>query len=230
MAGGRKVPRSVQLDFKPAARRSERYKDLPERERLAVCRAIVTGILKDFWTMRATLSPTRALRRHFKRVTSHDAQRFTDDAKRIRFFSVNGTAEWVYKGKLKKRTCVKLIFERLDGRARTYASPRELALKVLSEYEERLGIAGVKLVIRRYKTRAAFCELRSKRVYLNENLLGLGEGVIRYLIAHELVHLKLRTTRHGDEFYRLFHALVPPEAAGEAERRIVKKTLPAGGG
>jgi len=212
----------AQVELKPAARRSERYKDLPERERRAVCRAIVTGILKDFWTMRATLSPTRALRRHFKRVTSHDAQRFADDAKRIRFFSANG-AEWVYKGKLKKRTCVKLIFERLDGRAHTYASPRELALKVLSEYEERLGVKAAKLVIRRYKTRAAFCELRSRRVYLNENLLGLGEGVIRYLIAHELVHLKLRTTRHGDEFYRLFHALVPPEEAGEAERRIVKK-------
>jgi predicted metal-dependent hydrolase len=116
---------------------------------------------------------------------------------------------------------VKLVFERLDGREQ--ASPRELALKILLEYEERLGIDGVKLVIRRYKTRAAFCELRSKRVYLNENLLGLGEGVIRYLIAHELVHLKLRSRYHGEEFYRLFHALVPPEAAGEAERRIVKK-------
>jgi predicted metal-dependent hydrolase len=210
----------VGAGFLPAARRLEPYRKLPERERRAVCNAIVTGVLKDFWTMRATLSPTRVLRKHFRRVTSHDAQRFADDVKEIALFTVNGV-KWAYKGKLKKRTSVKLVFERIDARAP--ASPRELALKVLSEYEERLGIAGVKLVIRRYKTRAAFCELRSERVYLNENLLGLGEGVIRYLIAHELVHLKLRSRYHGDEFYRLFHTLVPPDAASEAEGRIVKK-------
>ena len=211
---------SALVGLKPASRRLEPYRKLPEHERLAVCQTLVTGVLKDFWTMRATLSPTRVLRKHFRRVTSHDAQRFVDDVKEIALFTVNGV-KWAYKGKLKKRTSVKLVFERIDARAP--ASPRELALKVLSEYEERLGVKTAKLVIRRYKTRAAFCELRSRRVYVNESLLGLGEEVIRYLIAHELVHLKLRTTRHGDEFYRLFHALVPPEAAGEAERRIVKK-------
>jgi len=43
------------------------------------------------------------------------------------------------------------------------------------------------------------------------------------LIAHELVHLKLRNRYHGDEFYRLFYSIIPLEGAGEAERRIVKK-------
>ena len=214
---------SALVGLKPAARRLEPYRKLPEHERLKLAQTIVTEMLGGFWTRRATLSPTRTLKKYFKRVTSHDAQRFADDVKRIKVFSVNGSAraEWVYKGKLKKHTSVKLVFERLDGREQ--ASPRELALKILSEYEERLGVKATKLVIRRYKTRAAFCELRSKRLYLNENLLGLGEGVIRYLIAHELVHLKLRSRHHGDEFYRLFHALVPPEAASEAEKRIVKK-------
>jgi predicted metal-dependent hydrolase len=210
---------SALVGLKPAARRLEPYRKLPEHERLKLAQTIVAELLGGFWTRRATLSPTRTLKKYFKRVTSHDAQRFADDVKRIRFFSVNG--EWVYKGKLKKHTSVKLVFERLDARAP--ASPRELALKVLSEYEERLGVKATKLVIRRYKTRAAFCELRSKRIYLNEALLGLGEGVIRYLIAHELVHLKLRSRYHGDEFYRLFYGIIPPEEAGEAERRIVKK-------
>jgi predicted metal-dependent hydrolase len=210
---------SAQVGLKPAARRLEPYRKLPEHERLKLAQTIVTKTLGGFWTRRATLSPTRTLRKHFKRVTSHDAQRFVDDVKQIKVFSVNGS-EWVYKGKLKKHTSVKLVFERLDGREQ--ASPRELALKVLAEYEERLGVKAT-LVIRRYKTRAAFCELRSKRIYLNEALLGLGEGVIRYLIAHELVHLKLRSRYHGDEFYRLFHSIIPPERASEAERRIVKK-------
>ena len=108
---------SVLVELKPAARRLGSYRKLPEHERLKLAEAIMAEVLGGFWTKRATLSPTRTLKRYFKRVTSHDAQRFADDAKEIRVFTANGV-EWVYKGKLKKHTRVKLVFERLDARAR----------------------------------------------------------------------------------------------------------------
>jgi predicted metal-dependent hydrolase len=210
-----------------ALRRGDCYRALPEAERLALARAIVAEVLKGFRTRRATLTPTRALKRHFKRVTSYDAKRFADDAKSIRLFAVGGSV-WAYKGKLRKDTATKLVFERLEGEEARRAR-RLLALRIFSEYRRRLGVKAT-LVIRRYNARSAFCELRSRRVYLNEALLGLGEEAIRYLIAHELVHIKLGTKWHDSEFYRLLYSVVSPEEAREAVLRIEEKLFQLAGG
>jgi hypothetical protein len=213
-----------------ALKRGDCYRALPEHERLRVARAIVAELLKGFWTRRATLTPTRALKKHFKRVTSYDARCFADDVKSIRFFAVTNDAGehvWAYRGRLRKDTVTKLVFERLEGEEARRAR-RLLALRIFSEYRRWLGVKAT-LVIRRYSARSAFCELRSGRVYLNEALLGLGEEAIRYLIAHELVHIKLGTKWHDGEFYRLLYSVVPPEEVKRAQLKIEEGLLQLGG-
>lgn len=212
-------------------RRSDCYRALPEAERLRVARSIVAESLKGFRTRRATLTPTRALKRHFKRVTSYDARCFADDVKSIRFFAVaNDAGEhvWAYKGKLRKDTATRLVFERLEGEALARAR-RLLALRIFSEYRRRLGVKAT-LIIRRYRARSAFCNLKTGTIYLNEALLGLGEGVIRYLIAHELVHLRLGTKWHDGEFCRLLYSVVSPEEVKRAVLRIEEKLFQLAGG
>jgi predicted metal-dependent hydrolase len=212
-----------------ALRRGDCYRALPEHERLRVARAIVAEALRGFRTRRATLTPTRALKKHFKRVTSYDAKCFADDVKRIGLFAVaNGERVWAYKGKLKRDTATRLVFEQLEGEEARRAR-RLLALRIFSEYRRRLGVKAT-LVIRRYRARSAFCELRSGRVYLNEALLGLGEEVIRYLIAHELVHLRLGTKWHDGEFYRLLYSVVSPEEVKRAQLKIEEGLLQLAGG
>jgi predicted metal-dependent hydrolase len=220
---------SALVELKP--RRSDCYRALPEAERLALARAIVAESLKGFRTRRATLTPTRALKRHFKRVTSYDAKRFADDVKSIRFFAVaNDAGEhvWEYKGKLRKDTATRIVFERLEGEALARAR-RLIALRILSECEAKLGVKA-KLVIRRYRARSAFCNLKTGTIYLNESLLGLEEGVIRYLIAHELAHLRRQSRYHDGEFYRLLYSVVSPEEAREAVLRIEERLLQLAGG
>ena len=88
-----------------------------------------------------------------------------------------------------------------------------------------LGVDGFKVVVKKYKTKIAFCDLETRTVYLNENLLDLGEDVVKYLLARELIHLKLGSRFHSEEFYKLFYTVIQPEEASRAERKIVKKLL-----
>jgi predicted metal-dependent hydrolase len=72
-----------------------------------------------------------------------------------------------------------------------------LVEEILKKYKEELGINDeVRVKIKKYKTRSAFINLKTKTIFINENLLELGEEVLRYLILHELIHLKLNSKYH----------------------------------
>jgi len=81
---------------------------------------------------------------------------------------------------------------------------KKLLQKVLIEYKEMLNINDdVRIRLRRYKTKAASVNIRKNIITLNKEVLDLGEDVIRYLILHELIHLKLRSPYHDAAFKEL---------------------------
>jgi predicted metal-dependent hydrolase len=83
---------------------------------------------------------------------------------------------------------------------------RNVIKEILREYKLRLGIhEEVKVKVRNYKTRAAFCNIKTKTIYINKNLLDLDKDILEYLILHELLHIKLNSKYHSGEFYKILH-------------------------
>jgi predicted metal-dependent hydrolase len=102
----------------------------------------------------------------------------------------------------------------------------EVVNRFLTRYKLILGVKeDVKIKIRRYKTKAAFVDLRSKIIYINRDLLDLGEDVIEYLLLHELLHIKLREKHHTAQFYAILHFFISEEKVNEIKEKIIKKLI-----
>jgi predicted metal-dependent hydrolase len=102
----------------------------------------------------------------------------------------------------------------------------DLVEKILKKYKEALGINDeVRVKIKKYKTKSAFINLKTKTIFINENLLELGEEVLKYLILHELIHLKLNSKYHGGKFNKILYSYIPPEKVSELRGLIVGKLL-----
>jgi predicted metal-dependent hydrolase len=102
----------------------------------------------------------------------------------------------------------------------------EVVNRFLTRYKLILGVKeDVKIKIRRYKTKTAFVDLRSKIIYINRDLLDLGEDVIEYLLLHELLHIKLRERHHTAQFYAVLHFFIPEEKVNEIKEKIIKKLI-----
>jgi len=89
----------------------------------------------------------------------------------------------------------------------------------------------VRLEFKPYKTRAAYIDLRRRILVINSHLLSLGEDVVKYLILHELVHLKLGTPYHDARFQTLVdhYAKVLGIDRAECEAKITKRLLEING-
>ena len=98
--------------------------------------------------------------------------------------------------------------------------------EILEEYKRSLGInQDVKIKLRRYKSKSAFVNLKTRTVFINELLLDLGEEVIRYLVLHELIHLKLNSKYHDSEFNKILYSHIPPEKVSKLRELITSKLL-----
>lgn len=98
--------------------------------------------------------------------------------------------------------------------------------EILRECKTLLGIdEHVKVKVKSYKTRIAFCNLKNKTIYINENLLDLGEDTLRYIILHELLHIKLNSKYHNEMFHKLLHEIIPPQRAKAIRKAIFEKIL-----
>jgi hypothetical protein len=101
-----------------------------------------------------------------------------------------------------------------------------LVEEILKKYKEELGINDeVRVKIKKYKTKSAFINLKTKTIFINKNLLELGEEVIKYLIVHELIHLKLNSRYHSAEFNRILYTYITPEKASEIRGLIANKLM-----
>ena len=96
--------------------------------------------------------------------------------------------------------------------------------RIVEEYKKQLGINGeIKVKIRSYRTKAAFVNLKTRTIYINGRLLNLDEGVVKYLILHELLHIKLNSKYHSRKFYELLYGHISPE-----EVELIRKTINEG--
>jgi len=81
---------------------------------------------------------------------------------------------------------------------------KKLIQKVLLEYKEKLDIDDeIHIRLRSYKTKAASVNIKKNIITINKDVFDLGEDVIRYLILHELIHLKLKSLYHDITFKEL---------------------------
>ncbi len=104
---------------------------------------------------------------------------------------------------------------------------REHITRMLEELKTMLGIKEkVKLELRPLKTKAASVSLKRNVIRLSKGVVsGLDEKPVRYLILHELVHLKLRSIHHTNDFYRMVHSIVKEEEVKEFEEDIIAKLI-----
>ena len=104
----------------------------------------------------------------------------------------------------------------------------DLVKEILEDYKMKLGINDdVRVEIKKYKTKTAFINLKTKTIFINETLLDLGKEVLKYLILHELIHLKLGSKYHDSEFNRILYTHIPPEKVSELRGLIASRLLPS---
>lgn len=98
--------------------------------------------------------------------------------------------------------------------------------KILDEYKQKLGINdAIKVKIRRYKTKTAFVDLKTRTIYINRDVLDLGEDIITYLILHELIHIKLNNKYHDHEFFKILYEYISPEELTKVRSLVNEKFI-----
>lgn len=104
---------------------------------------------------------------------------------------------------------------------------REFMMEILEEFKAALGITDkVKLELRPLKTKAASISLRKRVIRLSKYVVSrLDEVSLRYLILHELVHLKLRTVHHTKDFYEVIYSMFDRETVRKSEERILASLI-----
>jgi len=84
----------------------------------------------------------------------------------------------------------------------------------------------IKLELRPMKTKAASTSLKRKIIRLNKNLIpNISHEAIRYLILHELIHIKLNTIHHTKDFYDIIYSMIGKDAVKEMEEKILTKLI-----
>ncbi len=104
---------------------------------------------------------------------------------------------------------------------------REHIKSILEELKTALNLKDdIKLELRPMKTKAASTSLKRKTIRLNKNLIpNINHETIRYLILHELTHIKLNTIHHTKDFYNLLHSIIDKNTAKELEEEILAKLI-----
>ncbi len=99
--------------------------------------------------------------------------------------------------------------------------------EILDQIEQDLGISErIKIELKPMKIKAASISFKSKTLRINKNMLkDLDEDCIRYLILHELIHYKLKSTYHSDRFYRQLDEKISRSEARELEGKILRSLL-----
>jgi predicted metal-dependent hydrolase len=98
--------------------------------------------------------------------------------------------------------------------------------KLLAECKKLVGYDGpVRIALKPYKLKAATANIKSRTITVNTHLLDLGEDVIRYLLVHELVHLKLNSRYHDSVFHEELLKVVPEDEVRRARHMIIERLL-----
>ena len=84
---------------------------------------------------------------------------------------------------------------------------REILTPMIKEWQKKIGVEVKFWGIRQMKTKWGSCNEKTKRIWLNLELIKKPEYCIEYVVVHELVHLLERT--HNDRFVQLLDKHLP---------------------
>lgn len=101
----------------------------------------------------------------------------------------------------------------------------ERVKRIFEHYKKVLGLEDVKLEFKEYKTKIASCSLKRRKITLSTRLLNLDDSVIKYIILHELLHLKLNSKYHGNEFHKLLEKFLTKEDVEKARAIVFREVL-----
>jgi predicted metal-dependent hydrolase len=79
--------------------------------------------------------------------------------------------------------------------------------KIISKYEDIMGVHVSEFGVKKMKTRWGSCNTREKRIWLNLNLAERDPALLEYVTVHEMVHLLERG--HNRRFYRYMDTFLP---------------------
>jgi len=97
-------------------------------------------------------------------------------------------------------------------------------------FNEAKGLLGIeddklKVVLCPMKRKIASISPKTKTIRLNREVASkLDEESLRYLLVHELIHFKLRSLSHDDEFWKELERIYPLGKVKEIEHRIINST------
>ena len=101
--------------------------------------------------------------------------------------------------------------------------------KILKELKKELEISEdekIRIVLKPMKTKAASISLKNQIIRLNKNLISrLDPESIRYLLLHELIHYKLKSTNHNGTFQKQLNSKMEETKIREIENKIIKSLL-----
>ncbi|EDY36516.1 hypothetical protein ABOONEI_506 [Aciduliprofundum boonei T469] len=84
----------------------------------------------------------------------------------------------------------------------------------------------VKIKVVPMKQKIASISLRTKILRLNKNIIEkLNDEELRYIIAHELIHLKVKDINHGSLFWRELEKVFSSNDIVNLEIDMIKKLL-----
>lgn len=108
---------------------------------------------------------------------------------------------------------------------------KEQINNILNDLKQDLGIKEkIKLEIKPMKIKAASISLNKNIIKINKSLLPqLDPQCVKYLILHELLHLKLKNTYHNNNFYEILHNKIDEEQLNEMEKKIFASLLKLNG-
>jgi len=99
--------------------------------------------------------------------------------------------------------------------------------EILDEVKAELGIKdAIRIELKPMKTKAASISLSKSIIRINKNITpNLDTECLKYLILHELIHYKLKSTYHNGRFYEELNRRISETKAKLLERKILATLL-----
>lgn len=100
---------------------------------------------------------------------------------------------------------------------------RQKAAPLLADYEQKLGLQGVKVKLLQMKTRWGSYSRNTNTILLNVELAKYDQKYLEYIIAHELCHAS--SQKHDDRFHNDLNSLIPGSSTIAEELQLLSIPL-----
>jgi len=99
--------------------------------------------------------------------------------------------------------------------------------EILNQLKNELKVQEpIKIELKPLKTKAASISLNKNIIRINKNIISnLDSECIEYLLLHELIHFKLKSTYHNGNFHKQLNHKIDQAKAKEIERKILTSLL-----